>query len=104
MNHPEIRIFAYDWESSLFQAWILQILLSELLDIPATIETGVEGDRREDRMEARERTRAGARGIMWGQLRKRALGQAPVPRLLESHVSRESWDWKGKSFLWGCIL
>ena len=36
----EIRIYAYDWDTSKFQAWILQILFSELLDIPVSIETG----------------------------------------------------------------
>ena len=40
IDHLEVRLFARDWESSLFQAWILQIVLSELLDVPTTIETG----------------------------------------------------------------
>lgn len=40
MGYLEVRLYARDWESSLFQAWILQIILSELLDVPTTIETG----------------------------------------------------------------
>lgn len=40
IDHDEIRIFSYDWDSSLFQAWVLQIIFSELLDVPTSIETG----------------------------------------------------------------
>lgn len=40
VDYMEIRIFSDNWESITFEAWILQILLSELLDIPTTIETG----------------------------------------------------------------
>jgi hypothetical protein len=36
----EIRIHAQDWDSSLFESWILQVLLSELLNVPTTIESG----------------------------------------------------------------
>eukprot|EP00526_Cylindrotheca_closterium_P003914 CAMPEP_0113633486 /NCGR_PEP_ID=MMETSP0017_2-20120614/17428_1 /TAXON_ID=2856 /ORGANISM="Cylindrotheca closterium" /LENGTH=1188 /DNA_ID=CAMNT_0000544129 /DNA_START=312 /DNA_END=3878 /DNA_ORIENTATION=+ /assembly_acc=CAM_ASM_000147 len=36
----EIRIYSFDWDSSMFQTWILQILLSELLDVPVSVETG----------------------------------------------------------------
>ena len=39
-DYMEIRIFANNWESSIITAWLMQILLSELLDVPATIETG----------------------------------------------------------------
>lgn len=40
MNYPEVRIHAQNWESSFFEAWIMQILLSELLDVPVSIEAG----------------------------------------------------------------
>ncbi len=39
-SYPEVRIFSQNWESVFFTSWILQILLSELLDVPVSIETG----------------------------------------------------------------
>lgn len=39
-EYMEIRIHAQDWDSSLFESWILQVLLSELLEVPTTIESG----------------------------------------------------------------
>jgi len=39
-DYREVRILSQDWDSALFSAWIMQILLSELLGVPATIETG----------------------------------------------------------------
>ena len=38
--YTEVRILVLGWESSYFQAWILQILLSEVLQVPVSIETG----------------------------------------------------------------
>jgi hypothetical protein len=40
MNYMEIRILAYNWESIVYEAWLLQILLSEILQVPTTIEAG----------------------------------------------------------------
>jgi len=40
LQYPEVRILSQNWETAMFSAWILQIVLSELLDVPATIETG----------------------------------------------------------------
>ena len=40
----EIRISSQNWESAFFESWILQILLSEMLDVPTTIETGQPDD------------------------------------------------------------
>ena len=40
IQHDEIRIFSQNWESAMYEASLLQLLLSELLDVPATIETG----------------------------------------------------------------
>ena len=40
VDYMEIRIFSDNWESVTFEAWILQIILSELLDVPTTIEAG----------------------------------------------------------------
>jgi hypothetical protein len=42
-DHMEIRIASQNWESTFFEAWILQILLSEILNVPTSIETGVAG-------------------------------------------------------------
>ncbi len=41
--YTEVRILVLGWESSYVQAWILQILLSEVLQVPVSIETGVLG-------------------------------------------------------------
>lgn len=43
LNYLEIRVSPGDWESSLFFAWINQILLSEFLGVPVTIETSGGG-------------------------------------------------------------
>lgn len=43
IEYPEIRILGQNWESPFFQAWILQIVLQEMLDVPVTLETGVAG-------------------------------------------------------------
>lgn len=40
VQQMEIRIHIQDWESVTFEAWILQIVLSEMLSVPTTIETG----------------------------------------------------------------
>jgi hypothetical protein len=40
IDFMEIRIYSDNWESITFEAWILQIILSELLDVPTTIEAG----------------------------------------------------------------
>lgn len=40
LEYQEVRIFSQNWESAIFGAWIAQIVLSELLDVPVTIETG----------------------------------------------------------------
>jgi hypothetical protein len=39
-NYTEIRIHHSNWESSIFYAWLLQILLSERLGVPVTIGMG----------------------------------------------------------------
>lgn len=36
-NYTEVRIHHSNWESSIFYAWILQIILSEVLGVPVTI-------------------------------------------------------------------
>ena len=41
VEYPEIRIYTQNWESAMFSSWILQIALSELLDVPVTLETGL---------------------------------------------------------------
>ena len=42
-DYPEVRVWAQNWESGYVLAWIMQIVYSELLDVPSTIETGVKG-------------------------------------------------------------
>lgn len=39
-NYTEVRIAPGNWESTMFNGYILQILLSELLGVPTTLETG----------------------------------------------------------------
>lgn len=43
-DYPEVRILAQNWESVFFQAWIIQIVLTEILGIPATLESGTAED------------------------------------------------------------
>lgn len=38
-QHMEIRLHAQNWEAALFETWILQILLSEVLQVPTSVET-----------------------------------------------------------------
>jgi hypothetical protein len=42
-NYTEIRIAPGDWESSMFTSWIIQIMLSEILNVPTTIHVGGDG-------------------------------------------------------------
>lgn len=39
-NYQEVRILNQNWHSSIFSASLMQIILSEMLDVPSTIETG----------------------------------------------------------------
>jgi hypothetical protein len=41
LDYMELRIFSQNWESVFFECWIVQVILSELLDVPTTIETGM---------------------------------------------------------------
>ena len=43
LAYEEVRIAPNNWESSMFSAWLLQILLSELLDVPTSVDTGPGG-------------------------------------------------------------
>lgn len=45
LDYTEIRIHAQNWESAFFHAWILQIILSEVLYVPVSIETGMPDKR-----------------------------------------------------------
>ena len=36
----ELRLHTQNWEAAIFEVWILQIVLSELLNVPTTVETG----------------------------------------------------------------
>lgn len=39
LDYMEVRLLSNDWETAIFGTWILQIILSELLDVPTTTET-----------------------------------------------------------------
>jgi hypothetical protein len=39
-TYQEIRLIMKDWESTVFSTWIIQIILSELLGVPTSAETG----------------------------------------------------------------
>lgn len=39
--YPEVRIYAQNWEGSIVLSWIMQIIYSELLGVPSSIESGV---------------------------------------------------------------
>lgn len=39
-DYKEIRVHTQNWESSYYSAWIVQILLGEILQVPATVESG----------------------------------------------------------------
>jgi hypothetical protein len=41
-EYMEIRIHGQNWEAAIFQTWILQILLSEVLQVPTSVETSLE--------------------------------------------------------------
>ena len=43
IDYLEIRIHSDVWESIAFEAWIVQVILSEILDVPTTIEPGAGG-------------------------------------------------------------
>ena len=38
-EYEEVCILAQDWHTLMFSTWIIQIVLSELLNVPTTIET-----------------------------------------------------------------
>jgi len=40
LDYPEVRILGQNWESSIFQVWILQIVLSEMMGVPTSVELG----------------------------------------------------------------
>jgi hypothetical protein len=35
-HEPEIRLLVQDWETAAFENWIIQFILSELLDVPTS--------------------------------------------------------------------
>ena len=39
-EYTETRIYSQNWESAFVNAWIMQVIYSELLGVPSTIETG----------------------------------------------------------------
>lgn len=45
LDYMEIRLVSGNWESIFFNAWVMQILLSELLGIPTTLEPSMPNTR-----------------------------------------------------------
>lgn len=43
LNYEEVRIAPANWESAMFYGWVNQIILSEILDVPTSIETHTGG-------------------------------------------------------------
>lgn len=41
LDYIEIRLGSQNWDGAFFIVWILQVLLSELLDVPVSVETGL---------------------------------------------------------------
>jgi hypothetical protein len=39
LDYMEVRIISGTWESITFNAWLMQILLSEILQVPTTLES-----------------------------------------------------------------
>ena len=39
LDYNELRILGQDWDSSMFTAWVMQIVLSELVRVPVSIES-----------------------------------------------------------------
>jgi hypothetical protein len=39
-DYLEVRLYPMNWESTVFEGWLLQIVLSELLGVPASVENG----------------------------------------------------------------
>ena len=44
LDYTEIRVLTQNWESAFFQSWVVQIVLSEILGIPVTLESGTPTD------------------------------------------------------------
>ena len=40
-SYKEVRISSENWDTAYFVTWIMQIMLSELLNVPSSVETGV---------------------------------------------------------------
>ena len=41
-DYPEVRTYAENWEESIMLSWMMQIIYSELLGVPSTVESGLE--------------------------------------------------------------
>jgi 7 transmembrane sweet-taste receptor of 3 GCPR len=98
-NYTEIRLMGNNWESIFFETWIVQILLSEILGVPTTVDTGmadtvVDFYNYEGRMEY-------GKGYDWDAIRMatqvqdcRSIQQADNAEDYKScaHVSLEVWN------------
>lgn len=40
-DYSEVRVWSQNWESAIIASWMMQIIYSELVGVPSTIETGV---------------------------------------------------------------
>jgi 7 transmembrane sweet-taste receptor of 3 GCPR len=98
-NYTEIRLMGNNWESVFFETWIVQILLSEMLGVPTSVDTGmadtvVDFYNNEGRMEY-------GKGYDWDAIRMaskvgdcRLVKQSDDPEDYQScaHVSLEVWE------------
>ncbi|KAL7570988.1 hypothetical protein ACA910_002611 [Epithemia clementina (nom. ined.)] len=95
LGYMEVRVASQNWESAFFVAWVLQIVLSELLDVPVSIETG-KADAKVDFYDINTSFEYGA-GNDWDAVRRATA--VKDCRLLKdskeylscSHVVPESW-------------
>lgn len=45
VDYMELRIFDYNWETVHMEVWLLQVILSEFLNVPTSVETGIPGNK-----------------------------------------------------------
>jgi len=100
-DYMEIRISSENWSSVIFEAWILQILLSEKLGVPTTVETG-KGDVKLNFYDAENSFGGFSNGQDWGVLERasklrdcRIANRSPDSDEYEpcAHFIPEVWDY-----------
>jgi len=91
-NYPEIRILAQNWETPLLSAWVIQILLSELLNVPTTIETS-STERKANFYDPNNELQYGTVGYDYDALRTAfKVGDCRLTNEPCAHVLPEAWN------------